>query len=595
MSNLQYIGARYVPKFYLNPDYPAPDTRNNDWKSGVDYEALTIVTYNNDSYTSKKPVPDTVGNPIDNPDYWACTTKYTAALMALQTTVGNHETRLDNIELKTDEYVTPEMFGALADGVTDDANAIQLAIDSGKPVVFSNKKYAVKYTLTLKDNTTLLLNQCEIIANIPLAPLFKTIPNNNIGTMGVAVKGNSATISGTCTNIFEFNGSTDFSLSPANYAWQILIDGIKASGSNIDCFIKMNNAVRDVFITNCYAWTKNGIIADGKCVEIMISNCVIFTNANGNPLKLSSALATNKYNEGWTIVNSTFDSTDSASKIYIADVFVFQFINCYVGVEFDFDVPTTTTHTREIILSGNVIAANVKFIAGNAVTNPFHARISNNVIMGTLTVVRGGFIEIDSNAFESAPSGSTYGVILQNNIQYCKITNNSFDSSYSAGGIISNASAISDTSVSNNKYDGAGSYCLYSAVGTIERHNNIGGTNGPFSGINPAVTSVAVGDDIISSSFRAGKGQTGFFTGRINLSSAAAANALLYLNVPSGVSIPSGSGWSSGYIDCRNNDQIVFNIPYYCTADVDGTIKLTNNTGSALAVTYHSWFSITRN
>lgn len=88
MANLQYIGARYVPKFYLNPDYPAPDQRNNDWKSGVDYEALTIVTYNNDSYTSKKPVPAEIGNPADNVEYWACTTKYTAALQALQTTVG---------------------------------------------------------------------------------------------------------------------------------------------------------------------------------------------------------------------------------------------------------------------------------------------------------------------------------------------------------------------------------------------------------------------------------------------------------------------------------------------------------------------------
>ena len=91
MANLQYIGARYVPKFYLNPDYPAPDTRNNDWKAGVDYESLMIVTYNNDSYTSKKPVPDTIGDPANNPDYWACTTKYTAALMALQTTVQNLE------------------------------------------------------------------------------------------------------------------------------------------------------------------------------------------------------------------------------------------------------------------------------------------------------------------------------------------------------------------------------------------------------------------------------------------------------------------------------------------------------------------------
>lgn len=83
MANLQYIGARYVPKFFLNPD-----DQSNDWKSGVLYEALTIVTYNNDSYTSKIPVPANIGDPASNPNYWACTTKYTAALMALQNSVG---------------------------------------------------------------------------------------------------------------------------------------------------------------------------------------------------------------------------------------------------------------------------------------------------------------------------------------------------------------------------------------------------------------------------------------------------------------------------------------------------------------------------
>ena len=37
----QYVGARYVPKF-------ADPTA---WTSGTSYEAMTIVTYNNSSYT----------------------------------------------------------------------------------------------------------------------------------------------------------------------------------------------------------------------------------------------------------------------------------------------------------------------------------------------------------------------------------------------------------------------------------------------------------------------------------------------------------------------------------------------------------------
>ena len=64
----QYVGARYVPKF-ASPV---------EWAADTSYEALTIVTFNNASYTSKVPVPPTVGNPANNPQYWALTGNYNA-------------------------------------------------------------------------------------------------------------------------------------------------------------------------------------------------------------------------------------------------------------------------------------------------------------------------------------------------------------------------------------------------------------------------------------------------------------------------------------------------------------------------------------
>ena len=64
----QYVGARYVPKF-ASPV---------EWAPSTFYEALTIVTFNNASYTSKVPVPPTVGNPANNPQYWALTGNYNA-------------------------------------------------------------------------------------------------------------------------------------------------------------------------------------------------------------------------------------------------------------------------------------------------------------------------------------------------------------------------------------------------------------------------------------------------------------------------------------------------------------------------------------
>lgn len=64
----QYIGARYVPKFF------ADENGNPSWRDSIPYEALTIVMYLGNSYTSKKAVP--IGIQIDNTEYWVLTGAY---------------------------------------------------------------------------------------------------------------------------------------------------------------------------------------------------------------------------------------------------------------------------------------------------------------------------------------------------------------------------------------------------------------------------------------------------------------------------------------------------------------------------------------
>ena len=97
----QYVGARYVPKF---ADPVA-------WTRGTSYEAMTIVTYNNSSYTSKTPVPATVGDPADNPDYWALT--------------GNYNAQVEQYRQETEvaKETTKELQNALNDEITARKNA----------------------------------------------------------------------------------------------------------------------------------------------------------------------------------------------------------------------------------------------------------------------------------------------------------------------------------------------------------------------------------------------------------------------------------------------------------------------------------------
>lgn len=110
MANIQYIGARYVPKFYKNPD-----DESNNWKAGVSYEPLTVVTYQDNSYTSRQPVPATVGDPADNSEYWVITANYSAAIEGLQEEVSDIKNGQINDSVLELEKLTPETVNKLVD------------------------------------------------------------------------------------------------------------------------------------------------------------------------------------------------------------------------------------------------------------------------------------------------------------------------------------------------------------------------------------------------------------------------------------------------------------------------------------------------
>ena len=88
MAVRQYIGARYVTKIYEN----SLDPSSAEWEAGVTYEPLTMVTYLNSSYLSKKTVPGSIGDPAANPSYWAVTGAYNGQILNLQ----NQIDRLNN-------------------------------------------------------------------------------------------------------------------------------------------------------------------------------------------------------------------------------------------------------------------------------------------------------------------------------------------------------------------------------------------------------------------------------------------------------------------------------------------------------------------
>lgn len=78
----QYVGARYVPVF-ADP---------LEWSDQREYEPLTIVAYQGNSYTSMQSVP--VGVDISNTAYWAQTGNYNAQIEAYRREVLAYDGRI---------------------------------------------------------------------------------------------------------------------------------------------------------------------------------------------------------------------------------------------------------------------------------------------------------------------------------------------------------------------------------------------------------------------------------------------------------------------------------------------------------------------
>lgn len=82
LINRQYVGARYVPKIM------------GEWNKALQYEALSVVTYLGNSFTSKVPVPANID--ITNETYWVNTANYNAQVDAYRKDVSQVKTDLNN-------------------------------------------------------------------------------------------------------------------------------------------------------------------------------------------------------------------------------------------------------------------------------------------------------------------------------------------------------------------------------------------------------------------------------------------------------------------------------------------------------------------
>lgn len=117
MATTQYIGARYVPLF----------AEPIEWDKTKQYEPLTIVTHNGNSYTSRQFVP--TGIEITNEAFWALTGNYNAQIEQYRKEVAAYDGRITTAQ-------------GTADSAKDAASAAKTSADAATAAVAAEKTRA---------------------------------------------------------------------------------------------------------------------------------------------------------------------------------------------------------------------------------------------------------------------------------------------------------------------------------------------------------------------------------------------------------------------------------------------------------------------
>lgn len=258
LVNKQYIGARYVPKF---SDPIA-------WDINRSYEPLTIVTYLNNSYTSKVPVP--VGVDITDEEYWVVTGNYNAqveeyrqAVEGVKEDMTELQENVDNQFAQKVTYLTPEMFGAKGDGVTNDYTAFKNMLDYANTIA----KDMVIEQNTVKDYRNIKFIFSKLYAIATGIQITGTINLcfeglNLIGT-GTTVKSSLITLNPTNRFTSFINCKFDGNFS-TNYCVQL--KGYCLNTTFTNCLFKQ--------FKQCGLYL-NGT-ASGKVQEIRVDTCTFY-------------------------------------------------------------------------------------------------------------------------------------------------------------------------------------------------------------------------------------------------------------------------------------------------------------------------------
>ena len=220
----------------------------------------------------------------------------------------------DYLDNELINIVTPEMFGAKGDGVTNDATAINQALAGGnKIVIFSNKTYRVQNSCNIYSNTKIIGN-CSII-DATRCPFI-------IGETGDYAYG--------------YDGTNN-----------VLIEGlfVDLNGASTDHIIMAH--AQNVSVKDCTFYNNaEHAIELNSSKNVVFDNCIFKNVAPGVTNK--EAINIDPAATGYTLSMGYFDNTIS-NGVRIINCF---FDNCWAAIG---NHNTTTYASKNIIFTNNDI------------------------------------------------------------------------------------------------------------------------------------------------------------------------------------------------------------------------------------------------